>query len=993
MAVASSSSANATITTTGAWHATVVSSSTPDIGVSTFGVVNGRSLFVGVDNTGTEYLSRNALTWTPAGAAYSSTFPRGVHRMAYANGTWVAVTTNTIWFSRDAQTWSATTDNSTVPSNTPAVGIYSSLVGTPSGFFALTTTGYITTSTDGQNWKDFAIASGVGLYWQSITSDDQGASIVIAGRNNQCTSSCTPALLEYGLDASGVATPAALPLASQNKARWTKVLYLPTGTFLAVSDTGLVVTSGDGANWDPSASFTAAPSWIVVYNDKFYAQVGSSVFSSLDGLAWTKEATVPVSASVAVGGGRLAIRSATTLTFTGTDVVPGTTGSSIAVTALPLAMVSNNGSVYELTTDGTVNRFVSGGGAPVSLVTGISAAVNIAVSGNTMAVIGNDTVYPYSFTNGAWKAAAPVHGFTFLTDVAVSAGSIWTVDSDSGELYRITGGKVTPIAPVGTLPNTVCADSANVWVADSADNMVVRYDIVAARSSTIALIGSPTAISCDGKSVWVLTNTTDALVQLNATTGGVLHTIGTGASPVSVDSDGTTTWVSNSDSSVTAVDVATATVTGTYQFSDYAYSSGGLIAATPTTVYMGNYTDLSLGIINRSPTTPSKVTVTARDGGANYSFTNAGVATGYEYSVDGGLSWTNEFDDPSSFTSSTGTLTSLRNGTTYSLIFRSFGLSGTSAASAPILVTPRPAPVTPGALTATSVTYGPASITVSYHQPTTTGSGPLTTWSLSCTSATGGATVTSSTSSSSTTSLTVSKLSAGKAYACSLIDVNSGGYRTTAAVALPVSTGFAAGFGRQANGTFVPDIVPAAPASVTAVRGNQSVVVTWAAPAANGGSAVTGYSLNVTPTVAIPAACSHLTASSPKTCILTGLTNGTSYVVHVAATNAVGVGATASSTATTPAAAPGIPVINSVTAGSKQLTVTWTDGATNGSALSSRVVTYSAVGQPTMSVTVTSGNSLTITKLLAGLSYSVTVKDTNAVGSTTSTAVKGTPTA
>ena len=98
-------------------------------------------------------------------------------------------------------------------------------------------------------------------------------------------------------------------------------------------------------------------------------------------------------------------------------------------------------------------------------------------------------------------------------------------------------------------------------------------------------------------------------------------------------------------------------------------------------------------------------------------------------------------------------------------------------------------------------------------------------------------------------------------------------------------------------------------------------------------------------------------------------------------------------TAAGPASAPGVPVITSVVAGSKQLTVTWTDGASNGSALTTRTVTYSATGQPTVSVNVSSGNSLVITKLIAGLSYSVSVKDTNAVGSSTSVAVKGTPTA
>jgi len=291
------------------------------------------------------------------------------------------------------------------------------------------------------------------------------------------------------------------------------------------------------------------------------------------------------------------------------------------------------------------------------------------------------------------------------------------------------------------------------------------------------------------------------------------------------------------------------------------------------------------------------------------------------------------------------------------------------------------------------VTYGPAAITVGYNQPTNTGSGAPTTWALTCKSTNGGATVTAATSSSATTSLTASKLTAGKSYSCNLIDTNSGGYSTSAAVTLPVSTSFATGFGRQASGLFIPDAAPAAPAAVTATRGNQSLVVTWSPPAANGGSALTGYVLTTTPSVTIPASCAHLVAASPKTCTLTGLTNGTSYVVRVAATNLVGTGVAAAAAAVTPASAPGVPVITSVVAGSKQLTVNWTDGASNGSVLATRTVSYSATGQPTVNVNVSSGNSLVITKLIAGLSYSVSVKDTNAVGSTTSVAVKGTPTA
>ena len=85
-----------------------------------------------------------------------------------------------------------------------------------------------------------------------------------------------------------------------------------------------------------------------------------------------------------------------------------------------------------------------------------------------------------------------------------------------------------------------------------------------------------------------------------------------------------------------------------------------------------------------------------------------------------------------------------------------------------------------------------------------------------------------------------------------------------------------------------------APTGVSATNGsNASSVVTWTAPASNGGSAITGYKV----TANSGQECSSITT----TCSFAGLTNGTAYTFTVNAINAIGISDTSTaSVAITP---------------------------------------------------------------------------------------------
>jgi hypothetical protein len=77
---------------------------------------------------------------------------------------------------------------------------------------------------------------------------------------------------------------------------------------------------------------------------------------------------------------------------------------------------------------------------------------------------------------------------------------------------------------------------------------------------------------------------------------------------------------------------------------------------------------------------------------------------------------------------------------------------------------------------------------------------------------------------------------------------------------------------------------PGAPTAVTATAGDGSADVSWSAPASNGGSAITGYSVTSAP------GGQTCTTTGALGCAVSGLTDGTEYTFTVSATNGIGTG-------------------------------------------------------------------------------------------------------
>ena len=173
--------------------------------------------------------------------------------------------------------------------------------------------------------------------------------------------------------------------------------------------------------------------------------------------------------------------------------------------------------------------------------------------------------------------------------------------------------------------------------------------------------------------------------------------------------------------------------------------------------------------------------------------------------------------------------------------------------------------------------------------------------------------------------------------------------------------------------------VPSAPQDISVIPASGSLLISWTAPASDGGSAITDYTMEVYDASSggtLVDSCSPASLSS-LTCTMTGLTNGTTYYLTGYATNGDGTGTATARTAEVvgaPASAP-----RSVVASREEgaIGVAWLAPSSNGgleiTSYVARAYTSSASSAAVAGSCTTTGQSCTIGGLDNSTTYYVDV--------------------
>ena len=375
--------------------------------------------------------------------------------------------------------------------------------------------------------------------------------------------------------------------------------------------------------------------------------------------------------------------------------------------------------------------------------------------------------------------------------------------------------------------------------------------------------------------------------------------------------------------------------------------------------------------------------------------TGGSAITGYkiEVSTDGTSGWTDQVADTSS-TATTYAHTGLTAGDTRHYRVSAINTNGTGTASnVDSATTGTTVPGAPTGLTA--MASGTTAIDLSWSAPASTGGSAITGYKIES-SSDGGSSWSDLVANTSNTTTTYAHtgLTAGttRHYRVSAINTNGAG---TASNVDSATTG---------------TTVPGAPTGLTATAsGTTAIDLSWSAPASTGGSAITGYKIEVSPngTSGWTDQVAN-TNSTATTYAHTGLSAGDTRHYRVSAINTNGAG-TASNvdSATTGTTVPGAPTgLTATASGTTAIDLSWSAPAsTGGSAITGYKIESSSDGGSSWSDLVANTSNTTTTYAHTGLTagatrhYRVSAINTNGTGTpsnvdsaTTGTTVPGAPT-
>ncbi len=656
-----------------------------------------------------------------------------------------------------------------------------------------------------------------------------------------------------------------------------------------------------------------------------------------------------------------------------TSVQVGSTTVSIA-----FSPGSDGGSAitgYRYSTNGGGNWSPTSTTSPVS-ATGLSDGTSYNFELEAINVSGNGAPATTSFTTTAPPSApvitsilsqnqalaatfaAPASGGSPITDYDWSTdGTTWYSEDAYGTPCQSgNGSSVTcEIAALSTDGTTALTNGTSYPIELRAVNAVGTGTASASQFGTpYTTPGAPTITTGAGGMVAANQSLT-VNFNASASTGGSVITA------YQYSTDAGATWHNRTDGQTATATTMTISaisadgVTGLTDGDTYDVEIRAVNAAGD-----GPGSAVATGIPVAVPDPPTITTVISENGSLGVSFTpgsNGGSAiTAYQYSINGGP-WTS-----TGSLSSTFTIGSLTNGTSYSVEVEADNAVGDSTPSTALEGTPA---TVPGQPTITATTRGNATISVSYAEASTGGS-PILSYQYST-----DAGATWQTASSNADPMVITTLS------------TNGTTPVSNGIEYPVEVRAVNAVGDSLSSTPVeaePATVPGTP-TVTLTPGNGTISVA-ASIANNGGSSVTevDYSLDGAPFVS--------TGTTSSNFSITGLVNGTSYTVSVRGDNAIGAGTASNPASATPLTVPGAPTGVQATSDTASADASWTTPVSNGGSV---VTGYTATAFTTSAGTTTAGTACTTTTLacsVAGLTnnttYYIGVVATNAAGSSLS---------
>jgi hypothetical protein len=261
---------------------------------------------------------------------------------------------------------------------------------------------------------------------------------------------------------------------------------------------------------------------------------------------------------------------------------------------------------------------------------------------------------------------------------------------------------------------------------------------------------------------------------------------------------------------------------------------------------------------------PTNLVATHGNHSASIAFTSGatggGTISNYKYSLNSGSF--SAFSPAQ--TTSPVSITSLTNGTPYTVALKAVTQSGDGTSSSNVSVTPSTVPNPP---TNVQGTHGTTQVSLTWSAPADNGGASITYYTANY--STDGVTYTPFGTTFSGTSGTVTGLTNGTAYTFKISAHNLDGDSA-------LST---------ASSAITPSTVPDAPTAVSAVAGINQATVSWT-PGANGGAAITSYTVNYSTDGTNYTAFGTTFSNSPGT--VTGLSPSTEYTFKVFATNTNG---------------------------------------------------------------------------------------------------------